>query len=135
MLAETVWTESVSVSIAKAFDFFILLIQEFRSFLLRIVSYFPFFFGVCSSLSLFIGANSNSLKILSSSSWFGFSVKRSSNFAFKSTSSFKETSSTFLSSSLKLFLKLSPTTPFIKSAFFITPSKSLYSLSHFAAVF
>jgi len=37
MLAETVWTESVSVSIAKAFDFFILLIQEFRSFLLRTV--------------------------------------------------------------------------------------------------
>ena len=43
-----------------------------------------------------VGANSKSLKILSSSSWFGFSFKRSSNFTFKSTSSFKETSSTFL---------------------------------------
>ena len=52
-----------------------------------------------------------------------------------STSVFRDTRSIFLSRSSREFLRLSPTTPLIESAFFLIVSMSPYSLSHFAAVF
>ena len=79
--------------------------------------------------------NSNSEKILSSSSSSGLKTKRSSNFWLSSTSVFKETSSMFLSMSSKAFLRFSPTTPLIESAFSLMLFISPYSFNHFAAVF
>ena len=127
-------TESVSVSIAKAVDLLIFEIHFFRSLSDKTVSYFASFFGA-SCLSLFAAANSSSANSLSSSSSLGLNLSKSSKLNPKSTSSFNETNSTFLSNSLRLFLRLSPTTPFIASAFFFIPSKSPYSISHLAAVF
>ena len=134
-LAVTVSTESVSVSIAKAFEFLIFFIQSSRSFLLRTVLYLPSFFGDFSSLLLFIAANSNSLKIFSSSSSSGLKINKSSNLRFRSTSSLRLTNSIFLSRSFKLFLRLSPTTPLIESALLIIPFRLPYSFNHLAAVF
>ena len=127
-------TESVSVSIAKAVHLLIFEIHFFKSLSDKTVSYFASFFGA-SCLFLFAVENSSSVKSLSSSSSLGLNLSKSSKLNPKSTSSFKETNSTFLSRSLRLFLKFSPTTPFIASAFSLIASKSPYSINHLAAVF
>ena len=107
----------------------------FKSFSLNIVSYLESFLGASSSLLLSSALNSNSIKIFSSSSSLGVNFNRSLKLSFKSTSSFNDTNATFLSRSFKQFLRFSPTTPVIDSAFFLIPSKSPYSFNHFAAVF
>ena len=134
--AETVLTESVSVSIANALDLSIFFTHFSKLFSDRTVSYFESFFCSLFFFSLFLtDANSNSEKILLSSLSSGFSINRSLNSTWISTSCFKDTRLIFLSKSSKEFLRFSPTTPLIDEAFSLIESKSPNSFNHLAAVF
>ena len=103
------------------------------------VSYWLFTTATSSAVFLtglfFKGLNSNSKYSLAKASSSLFRTNKLSKSVFRSRSLFKDTSSIFLSRLGRNSLRLFPTTPGKDSAFALIVSRSVNSLSHFAAVF